>query len=108
MEEEIVIWEAPKIEKPEFRLYYDSLGKVICYTCEKLEGDYIVVDATTYAESRPDLMVIDGEIIRTNKVFVISKLVPHTEGTSCHKEDLSILAEGNDTQKWEVKIKNLQ
>jgi hypothetical protein len=29
VEEVVILWEAPKIEKPEFRLYYDDTGKVI-------------------------------------------------------------------------------
>ena len=31
----IIIWEAPKIVPPEFRLYYDDAGRVITYTSEK-------------------------------------------------------------------------
>jgi hypothetical protein len=49
-EEYILTWEAPKIEPPEFRLYYDEKGNVICYTCEKLEGNYVIIDAQTFAE----------------------------------------------------------
>jgi hypothetical protein len=41
----VIVWEAPKIIAPEFRLYYDDKGNVICYSCEKLEGNYIVIDA---------------------------------------------------------------
>ena len=37
--EQVVLWEQPPLIKPEFRLYYDDSGKVICYTCEKLPGD---------------------------------------------------------------------
>ena len=40
----ITIWESVKVDVPEFRLYYDESGKVICYTCEKLPGNYIVID----------------------------------------------------------------
>ena len=28
----------------EYRLYYDSKGCIISYTCEKLAGNYIVID----------------------------------------------------------------
>ena len=46
-QEYIIIWEAPKIEPPEFRLYYDDKGSVITYTCDKIPGNYIVIDAKT-------------------------------------------------------------
>jgi hypothetical protein len=58
----VILWEAPKIIPPEFRLYYNETGKVICYTCEKLDGNYIVIDASIYAAGRPDVRVIDGKI----------------------------------------------
>jgi hypothetical protein len=40
--EHIVIWEQAPLVKPEFRLYYDDKGKVLFYSCEKPEGNYIV------------------------------------------------------------------
>jgi hypothetical protein len=57
-----VIWESPPIIKPEFRLYYDERGCVLFYTCEKPEGNYIVIDSNTYAQGRPDVRVVDGKI----------------------------------------------
>ena len=44
MDDFVIIFEAPKIVPPEFRLYYDDTGRVICYTCEKLPGKYIVIE----------------------------------------------------------------
>jgi hypothetical protein len=37
MDEVVVIWQTQKVDKPEFRLYYDDKGSVTGYTCEKLE-----------------------------------------------------------------------
>lgn len=105
-EEYILVWEAPKIVKPEFRLYYDDKGQVITYTCEKIEGNYIVIDAQTYAESRPDLRVVNGKIVRISNSAVVSKLVPDdTEGKVCANEDISIVVNKDDnvkTQKWKL------
>ena len=104
-EEVIVIWEAPKIIPPEFRLYYNKdNGKVICYTCEKLEGNFIVVDAKTFAESRPDIRVINGKIVTNYQGTVISKLMPHdSEGISCEIEDVSIIASHKKKiKKWKL------
>lgn len=105
-EEHIIFWEAPIIVKPEFRLYHDDKGYLICYTCEKLEGNYIVIDATTFAESRPDIRVVDGRIVKANNNAVISRLYPSTEGILCEIEDISIITETNG-QHWKIKTHEL-
>lgn len=111
-EEYIFVWEAPKIEKPEFRLYYDDKGHVICYTCEKLEGDYILIDALTFAEARPDVRVLDGRLVRVSSNTVVSKLVPNNnEGRLCAKEDVSLLvSEKDDVEKqwWKLQTYELR
>jgi hypothetical protein len=103
----LILWEAPIIEAPEFRLYYDeATGKVICYTCEKLEGNYIVIDAITFAESRPDIKVVDGKIIKNNYGSVVSKLCKDTEGVLCESEDISVISE-TDGQYWKLVTINI-
>jgi hypothetical protein len=100
----IILFEAPKIEKPEFRLYYDKQGKVVCYTCEKLEGDFIIVDALTYAASRPDVRVVNGTIFK-NLATVICKIKPSDNGQRCVREDISIVVDDKytgKTQNWEM------
>jgi hypothetical protein len=91
--EHVVIWEQVPLVKPEFRLYYDDKGKVLFYSCEKPEGNYIVVDATTYAIGRPDLRVIDGKVSVAAPSLVVSKLMPDTEGITCAEEDISIVVD---------------
>jgi len=107
----VIIWEAPKIEKPEFRLYYDDNGKVICYTCEKLPGQYIIIDAVSFAESRPDVRVLDGKLIRTSEIQVISKLVPSLDSPTvyCHEDDIAIIVSMDCKQKkgWKYKTYEL-
>lgn len=105
--EYVITWEAPVIEKPEFRLYYDDKGNVVCYTCEKLEGKYVVIDNLTFAEARPDLKVVDGKIIRMASNTVISKLFPDTEGVLCEVEDVSIITDKNG-QYWNLKTYELR
>lgn len=107
MDEVIVIWEGHTVEKPEFRLYYDDKGNVIGYTCEKLEGNYIVIDAMTFAESRPDIKVIDGKIIKNHAGSVVSKLCKDSEGVLCEVEDVSIITE-TDGQYWKLKTYELR
>lgn len=105
-EEYVLVWEAPEIKPPEFRAYYDDKGRIITYTCEELEGDYVVIDAQTFAEARPDLRVVDGKIIKNVKTGVASKLIPSdNEGITCAEEDVSIVInkESNlKTQRWKL------
>ena len=105
-EEYVIVWEAPEIVKPEFRLYYDKRGNVLFYTCEKPEGDYIVIDTQTYAESRPDIRVVDGMIVRDSASTLYSRLHRSTTGTLCEVEDVSIITEA-DGQYWKLKTVSL-
>lgn len=111
-EQEIVIlWEAPKPIVPEFRLYYDDKGHVVTYTCEKLEGNYIVIDALTFAQARPDVRVIDGKISSLQPAMIITKLMPDVNGTMCAEEDISIVVQPNHAgkiQKWNLNIYELR
>jgi hypothetical protein len=107
--EEIVIWEAPPVIKPEFRLYYDERGNVLFYTCEKPEGNYVIIDAETYAQSRPDLKVIDGKLAGSISGSIVSKLVHDDNGTNCATEDLSIVVDDSydNITKWKLKTYEL-
>ena len=106
-EEYIILWEPPKLEPPEFRLYYDEHGAVVCYTGDKsVSGNYIVIDSLTFAQARPDVRVINGKISTVAPNAVVHKLMPkNTEGIDCHLEDISILVDKKDykkTQKWKL------
>lgn len=106
----ITIWESVKVDVPEFRLYYDESGKVICYTCEKLPGNYIVIDKLTFAQGRPDIRVIDGKISTVQSHAIISKLMPDIEGTLCAVDDISIIVDDEyvgKTNKWKLTVYEL-
>lgn len=106
----VLLFEAPKIDPPQFRLYYDeNTGNVLFYTCEKLEGKYIIVDSVTFACARYDVKVVNGKLVSTNPAHSTGKLVHDTSGTLCSKEDISIIAKniGPDTQYWKLKIYEL-
>lgn len=110
-EDRVIIFEAPKIIAPEFRLYYNDKGEVICYTCQKLEGDnFIIIDARTYAEARPDVKVIDGKISRKQANAVVYKLMPSLEGTLCATDDISVIVDDRykgNTTNWKLNIYEL-
>ena len=106
MDEVVTIWESHKVDKPELRLYHDDKGYVIAYTCDKSEGNYIVIDALTFAEARPDVRVVDGQIIRNHSVSVVSRLCKDTSGVLCESEDVSIITEGTG-QYWKLVTINI-
>ena len=104
----VIFWEAPKLIPPEFRLYYDDKGNVICYSgsSEKLEGKYIIIDALTFAMGRPDVRVIDGRISTVAVSSIVTKLMPNDhDGIECCDEDISIVLSASCTskkQKWKL------
>lgn len=108
----IFFYEAPKIEPPEFRLYYDDKGYVVTYTCEKLEGNFIVIDALTFAQARPDVRVVDGKLSIIQTAMVVTKLMPDTSnGILCANEDISIIVTEDypgPKQKWNLNIYELR
>jgi hypothetical protein len=91
----------------ELRLYYDDNGDCICYTCEDLEGNYLVIDSQTFAEGRPDVKVINGELIKPSSKVNIVKLVISDTGTICAEEDVGIVVDEQyigPVLKWEEKL----
>ena len=108
---ENLVFEAPKIEPPELRVYYDDDGKIITYTCEKLEGKYLVVDKLTFAQSRHDLRVIDGKLSSVNPKAIISKLKPNTIGIECATQDISVIVDesyNGPTTYWKLNTYELK
>ena len=91
----------------EFRLYYDDNGDCICYTCENLEGNYVIVDSATFSEGRPDVRVINREVVKPSNIVNVVKLVIGDEGATCAVEDIGIIV---DTEyvgpilKWKEKL----
>lgn len=89
---------------PEFRLYYDDTGNVLFYTGEKPEGNYIIVDALTFAAGRMDVKVIDGEIVHSSNMLQVYKLVPSDNGTKTHIDDVSVIVNSKkESAVWDLK-----
>jgi len=86
----------------EFRLYYDDTGKVICYTCENLEGNYLVIDGDTYHQCRPDVYVINGKLVTQSDATVIRKLQPSNTGVACSSADICMITTEGETTKWKL------
>lgn len=108
---EYLMSEESNINPIEFRLYYDEFGKVLFYTCDKPEGNYIVVDQQTYAEMRYDWRVVDGKLTKLIPGIIISKLKPNKiEGKNCAIDDISVIVDEDyeNKQKWKLTSYELQ
>lgn len=105
--QDLKIVETPQIE---FRLYYAEDGSVLTYTCDHLEGQYIVIDKQTFAEARPDVKVVNGKVISAISNLIISKLKPNSVGVATHPEDISVIADENDKDKvfWKLQVNELK
>ena len=103
-EEYTLIWDAPVIEAPEFRLYYKEDGSVDFYTCDKPEGKYIIIDALAFAESRPDIKVVNGRIAKVRPHAIVQKLKPSDKGQLTSIDDISIITNPtlSRVQFWEL------
>jgi hypothetical protein len=74
-----------------FRLYYNELGEPVSYSMEHLPGNYIEIDAETYARSSSRVRVIDGKLVHIVPKKPTSKLKPSRTGTPCLPENVSIV-----------------
>jgi hypothetical protein len=102
---EYLVAEETVPEPVEFRLYYNEDGSVKHYTCEKLEGAYIVIDQQTYGEMRMDVRVKDGKITKVVPGMIISKLKPDDNlGTATAISDISMVVADDqiEKQKWKL------
>ena len=88
----------------EYRLYYNiDTGKPIKYTTEILdEENYLVISKQEYAESRYDILVIDGEIRTPDSIEQWTKLVPDKHGVSTRADNVMIV-DYNGAAKWKLK-----
>jgi hypothetical protein len=101
-----MFWEYVPPQPTEFRLYYDDKGSIITYTCDKPPGNYLVIDAQVFAEGRPDLIVVDGKLVKPALEVFLSLLSKSDSGTRCASEDVTILVSDEydgEAIHWELK-----
>ena len=98
-----ILHDAPLEIVPIYRLYYNDQGEPLFYSQEDLPGNYIDVDAKTFAQSPSHVRVVDGQLINTATRRVIKKLVPSEHGTACSTADICIITEHEPNTKWNVK-----
>jgi len=94
-----ILLDVPEIKPVFFRLYYDELGAPVIYTMDDLPGNYIDVDAETYARTPHNVRVQNGQLIE----IIINrsqKIVPGDTGTPCHANDVAVVTTGGDSIHW--------
>jgi hypothetical protein len=102
-------WQAWAMPVPDpvpvfYRLYYDNNGIPICYTMEDLPGTYIEIDQATYAQSLPNVRVIDKKITVIKKSATVTKLQPDITGTSCNPQDVCVVVTVDQPHTcWSIK-----
>jgi len=85
----------------EYRAYYDSEGKIITYTTQDIEGQYIVVTLEDYQQARHDAVVIDNKLVYTHRKAHVIKLVKTKNVEAdfrASKYDISVVASASDTE----------
>jgi hypothetical protein len=87
-----------------FRLYYNTNGTPRLYTMEDLPGDYIEVDAETYALSPFNVRVVDQRLVHIRPKIQVQKLIPTTDqGTLCDPRDVCVVVSGTQAHtKWSI------
>lgn len=90
----------PEPKPVEHRLYYDSQGDPVVYSMDDLPGNYIQVDAETFARSPRNVRVVNGEL-RYIHTAQGHKLVPGPAGKPCDLRDISVVVDATQPhQRW--------
>jgi len=79
-----------------WRLYYNDSGLPVCYSMEELPGNYIDIDAETFALAPVNVRVVDRKL-KYITTRTSDKLVPGTSGTLCHPQNVAVIVEQNGT-----------
>ena len=79
-----------------WRLYYNDLGQPVCYSMEDLPGNYIDIDAETFALAHANVRVVD-RMLKYITTRTSEKIVPGTTGTLCHPQSVAVVVTQNGT-----------
>ena len=97
-----ILHAVPETQPLTYRLYYDSTGALLFYSMEHLPGNYIEIDAATYARSPGRVRVVNGQLTET-KWRTVNKLTPEPGGTHCHPTDVAVVVESESYCAWSKK-----
>jgi hypothetical protein len=92
----------PEPEPVVLKLYYNEQGEPIVYSSDKLDGNYIEVDAETFAVASYRVRVVNGELKHIPPAVYVNKLHPDDSGTLCHSQDVAVVVKDTGTH-WKRK-----
>jgi len=92
----------PEPEPVVLKLYYNEQGEPIVYSSDKLDGNYIEVDAETFALASYRVRVVNGELKHIPPAVYVNKLHPGDSGTLCHSQDVAVVVKDTGTH-WKRK-----
>ena len=85
----------------EYRAYYDEAGKIITYTTENKQGNYVVVTKDQYEQARHDAIVVSNTLIFTHIKNNVVKLIRDRNNITDYrasKYDASVVADEDDLE----------
>jgi hypothetical protein len=98
-----ILHNVPKTHPVFFRLYYDESGAPITYTMEDLPGNYIEIDAATFALGPLNVRVRNGKLVEI-VTLRSQKLVPGAQGTACHPQDVAVIVTTAPATHWNKQL----
>lgn len=98
-----ILYNVPDTKPVFFRLYYDESGNPVTYTMEDLPGNYIEIDAATFALGPLNVRVRNGKLIEI-VTMRSQKLVPGITGTKCHSGDVSVIVTTQHNTQWNKRL----
>ena len=86
-----------------YRLYYNPDGTPKVYSMDDMPGDYIEVDAETYAKSPFSVRVINQQLVYIQPKLRVHKLKPSTTGITCDPRDVCVIVpEQRSYIRWKM------
>jgi hypothetical protein len=99
-----ILHDVPADIDPLYRLYYNDQGEPLFYSQEDLAGNYIDIDAKTFAQSPSHVRVVNGQLINLEHQKLVRKLTPSTVGTCCDPRDICVVVDQHSEHiKWNLK-----
>ena len=93
--------------KPVFwRLYYNEQGHPVCYSMEDLPGNYIDIDAETFALAPVNVRVVNNQLKYITQ-RTSTKLMPGTAGAQCHTQNVAVIVTEHGTH-WSKQTHGLE
>lgn len=100
-----ILHDVPESRPIFYRLYHDEQGQPVAYSMQDLPGNYIDVDAETFARASHMVRVIDGRLVPLEPTNWVNKLRPNqSQGTACHPQDICVIVDPSQPHVlWNLK-----